>query len=123
MRSKFFTLTLLACHAYTYVEMVSRGALPMTASSTTIEPVSKKRTTPSDQSPSPEPEKKSPKRRPAVTLFARVEPDLGNAFKAHVETIRPKTSDQAVIEMLIERYLKELGLWPPPADPDAPATE
>lgn len=55
---------------------------------------------------------KQPNRRPAVTLQARVEPALGQAFKDHVATIRPRTDVQAVMELLIERYLVELGKWP-----------
>jgi hypothetical protein len=61
---------------------------------------------------------RKPNRRPSVTLYARVEPQLGQAFKDYVDSLRPRTDVQAVIEMLIEQHLKGLSLWPPPDQPD-----
>ena len=60
----------------------------------------------------PKDETGKPKRRPSVTLYARVEPELGRIFNEHVDTLRPKTSTQAMIEHLIEQYLRDQGLWP-----------
>jgi hypothetical protein len=51
-------------------------------------------------------------RRPPITLCAVVDPDLGQAFNECVDSLRPKTTTQAVIEMLIERYVAESGKWP-----------
>ena len=56
-----------------------------------------------------------------ITLCAGVDPDLnlGQAFNEYVDSLRPKTTTHAVIEMLIERYLTESGMWPsaqPPSE-------
>lgn len=92
----------------------------MTAAAATMPGMSKKRPNASQEGGKPEkPEK--PGRRPSVVLFARVDPALGNAFNDHVQSIRPKTTTQAVLELLIEQYLEGLGLWPPPKQPDQPA--
>ncbi len=60
-------------------------------------------------------------RRTPVTLHAEVDPDLGRAFDEYVDNLRPRTTTHAVIEMLIERHLTELGKWPaaqtPPEQP------
>jgi len=58
-------------------------------------------------------------RAPPITLCAGVDPDLGQAFNEYVDSLRPKTTTHAVIEMLIERYLTESGMWPsaqPPSE-------
>lgn len=54
------------------------------------------------------------KRSPAVTVYARLPPELGKAFNRHIDTLRPRASAQAVVEMLVERWLTEEGKWPPP---------
>jgi hypothetical protein len=52
-------------------------------------------------------------KRQTAPLYARVDPRLADAFNGHVDTLRPKTSASAVIEMLIEQFLSEAGKWPP----------
>lgn len=59
---------------------------------------------------------KRPKRRPHISVTARLDRKLGDAFHEHVETLRPKPNIQSIIAMLIEDWLKEAGKWPPPAD-------
>jgi hypothetical protein len=54
-----------------------------------------------------------PGRVPSVTIFARVPPALGEALEAYVEATRPKTTNTAVVELALERYLSEVGFWPP----------
>ena len=78
----------------------------MSAAAATMPDMARKKTT-SDQS---QPGK--PNRRPSVTLFARVDPALGQAFNEYVDSLRPRTSTQAVLEMLIEQHLTQLGRWP-----------
>lgn len=61
-------------------------------------------------------EKKGQNRSPAVTIFARIDVGTGKDFLKYVDSIRPKTTATAVIEMLIEEHLQKLkaaGLWPP----------
>lgn len=51
-------------------------------------------------------------RKPTAALFARIDLTLQQVFVAEVEKVRPKTSAQAVVEMLIEAWLVERGVWP-----------
>lgn len=53
-------------------------------------------------------------RRQTVSLYARVDPDLAQVWNDYVESLRPKTSSNSMIELLIEDYLRAKGLWPPP---------
>jgi hypothetical protein len=57
--------------------------------------------------------KKKPNRKPAFILYGRIDPDIGHDFSNFVEALRPKTSNAAVMEMLIERYLVEQGVRAP----------
>ncbi len=56
-------------------------------------------------------------RKPTYALYARIKPALGKAFEAYIESIQPRTSATAVIEMIVEQYLTSVGHWPPPTDP------
>lgn len=58
-------------------------------------------------------------RKETVPLYARVDPGLATVFKAYVDTIKPKTSDSAMIGLLIEQFLTDKGLWPPADQPPA----
>ena len=40
---------------------------------------------------------------------------LHDAFKAHVEGLRPKPNESAVLREALEQYLGRVGAWPPPA--------
>lgn len=86
----------------------------MTSATDTMPPIMAKKT------PPPDDEKRGrgrpPGARPTVTVFARVAPELGEAFAAEVSKLRPKTSVNAVVEMLIEEWLKDRGAWPAPSD-------
>lgn len=57
-------------------------------------------------------------RKPTTPLSARIDPALAQDFVEHVESLRPKTSVSAVIEMLIEQYMRKqpsAQRQPPPA--------
>jgi hypothetical protein len=58
-------------------------------------------------------------RKPTYPLYARIKPSLGEAFDAYVESIQPRTSTTAVIEMILEQYLHAQGVWPPIPDASA----
>lgn len=59
-----------------------------------------------------------PGRKPAVTVFARIDPRLGSALERYVDSVVPKTTATAVVELAISQYLERVGFWPPP--PPAP---
>lgn len=52
-------------------------------------------------------------RTPSITVFARVRPEIGDVLHAHIESISPKTTLSAVVELAITQYLERHGLWPP----------
>jgi hypothetical protein len=47
-------------------------------------------------------------RKPARTVFARVDPALVEWFHKHVQSLQPRTSLSGVIEMLMHRYREEI---------------
>lgn len=49
----------------------------------------------------------------SYTVYVRIDPALGEAFDAEIKTMRPKPSARAVVEMLIEEWLKSRKAWPP----------
>jgi hypothetical protein len=56
---------------------------------------------------------KQPNRSPAYTVYARIDPALGAVLEKHIDSVRPKTTLTAVLELAIEEYLAKQGLWPP----------
>jgi hypothetical protein len=52
-------------------------------------------------------------RRPAYTVYARISPELGEAFEQFLASRRPKPTLTSAVEMAIEELLKSEGLWPP----------
>jgi hypothetical protein len=54
-----------------------------------------------------------PNRTPNYTVFARISPELGEAFDAYVNSLRPKPTATSVLQVCIEEFLKEKGFWPP----------
>ncbi len=62
---------------------------------------------------------KSQGRSPSYPLFTRLPPELGAAFKAYVESLRPKPTDTSVLQMFIEDGLKARGFWPPKSSEEA----
>lgn len=52
-------------------------------------------------------------RSPAYVVFARVPPELGAAFEAYLESLRPKPSATAAIVLSLEEFLAQRGFWPP----------
>jgi hypothetical protein len=54
-------------------------------------------------------------RKATVPVYARVDPTLNEVWTGHIESLEPKTSSSAMIELLMKRYLREQGLWPPTA--------
>lgn len=75
-----------------------------------------------DMAKSSKPSKKGPGRpagrKPTTTIYARVEPSLGAALDAYLDSLRPRPTTTSVIVVAIEEYLKQQGFWPPP--PAAP---
>jgi hypothetical protein len=53
-------------------------------------------------------------RSPAYTLFARIHPDLGQAWEQYLASLRPKPTAVSAIEVVLEEFLKAQGFWPPP---------
>lgn len=51
-------------------------------------------------------------RRQTVPVYARIDPALAKAFNEYVDSLEPKTSASAMVELLIKRLLRELSLWP-----------
>ncbi len=54
-----------------------------------------------------------PGRKPTEVLTTRVPPLLAETFRKAVEAFRPRTTDNAVLAMLVEDWLRSQGLWPP----------
>lgn len=50
-------------------------------------------------------------RTPAITIFARVSPELGKALNDYVDGIKPKTTLAAVVSLAVEEYLARVGHW------------
>jgi hypothetical protein len=53
-------------------------------------------------------------RRPAYTLYVRIDPALGAAFERYVEETKPKPTQTSAVELALEKLLTEAGYWPPP---------
>lgn len=58
------------------------------------------------------PQGKKPNRAPNYPLFIRIPPELGEAFDEYVASLRPTPTMTKVVQMLIENYLSEAGVWP-----------
>lgn len=56
-------------------------------------------------------------RKPSYTVYARVDPVLGQALEAYIDRTEPRPSQTAVIELALKRLLKEAGFWPLPDQP------
>jgi hypothetical protein len=39
--------------------------------------------------------------------------DLYDAFKGHVDSLRPKPNESSVLRLALELYLERAGCWPP----------
>lgn len=55
-----------------------------------------------------------------VPVSARISSKLAKVLKRHVDTVRPRSNNSAVIELALEQYFAGLGQWPP-AEPQKPA--
>ena len=75
----------------------------------TIESMGKKRT----KSGGEEPKSGKQNRSPNYTVFARIPPELGAAFEAYINSLRPKPTTTSVIQTFIEDGLERVGFWPP----------
>lgn len=58
------------------------------------------------------PDKPKPKRSPAYTVYARINPALGAALDLKLS--RSRRSLTAELELALEAWLAADGLWPPP---------
>jgi hypothetical protein len=56
-------------------------------------------------------------RSPAYTLYARIDPDLGEAFEDLLGSIQPRTTTVGLVELILRDYLTRAGKWPRPAPP------
>ena len=54
---------------------------------------------------------------PAEPFFARVEPALGAALDAYLNSLQPRSRMTAVVELVLKKHLQKVGFWPPPQDP------
>jgi hypothetical protein len=63
--------------------------------------------------------RKRPKRSPGYIVYARIDPLLGQAWQAYLDTADPSPSVRAAVESAFREYLSRRGLWPftPPASP------
>ena len=52
-------------------------------------------------------------RRPAYTLYCRIEPALGAAFDRYLSETRPKPTATSAVELALENLLTAAGYWPP----------
>ncbi len=52
-------------------------------------------------------------RSPAYTVYARVPPDLGAAFEAYLNSLKPKPKATAAVILALEMLLTSEGFWPP----------
>lgn len=48
-------------------------------------------------------------RTPAFVVYARIDQSLGEQFAEYVNGVRPKTTQAAVIELLIEQFLAKVA--------------
>lgn len=55
-----------------------------------------------------------PTRAPNYTVFARISPELGEAFEAYIASLRPRPTATSVLEMFVEEGLAKVGFWPRP---------
>lgn len=53
-------------------------------------------------------------RKPTITIYARVRPELGEALEAYLASLRPRPTGTAVLEAALEDFLQGKGFWPPP---------
>ncbi len=56
---------------------------------------------------------------PCYLVFVRIDPEIGAAFERWIASLDPRPSKKAALETLIEWYLAQKGLWPPPSPEDA----
>lgn len=54
-----------------------------------------------------------PGRKPVYNAHVRLRPTLGEALDRYVDSIKPATTQRAVIELALEEYLAKHGFWPP----------
>jgi hypothetical protein len=53
-------------------------------------------------------------------IFARVRPDLRDAWKAYLSSLQPRCTSAAALEVAIEDFLAARGFWPPPGHGPTP---
>jgi hypothetical protein len=63
-------------------------------------------------------ESRKPNRSPSYTIYARIRPDLGEAFERYLNSLRPKPTQVKALEALLEDALGELGFWTAPGAED-----
>lgn len=54
-----------------------------------------------------------PNRRPAVTVYARIDPEIGSALNQYLASADPEPSVTAVVESSLKLFLAKHGFWPP----------
>ncbi len=69
--------------------------------------------------PEPTPPPPPPPGRTGKSLQLYIPADLADAFDAHVDASRPKTTKTAIIVMLLEDFLRKAGNLPTPGGPTA----
>jgi hypothetical protein len=75
------------------------------------------------QKPPADGPKKGQGRSPFYQVYVRIRPDLGVAFERYLATLRPRSSNTAVVEVMFEEFLASRGFWSPPADQAVPSEE
>lgn len=54
-----------------------------------------------------------PGRKPVYNAHVRIRMSLGEALDRYIDSVKPATTQRAVIELALERYLTEQRFWPP----------
>jgi hypothetical protein len=57
-----------------------------------------------------------PQRTPHRTLYLRLDVELAEALRAYIDSIRPRSTTNAVMAHIVEQHLIEKGYWPPKAE-------
>lgn len=52
-------------------------------------------------------------RKPTYNASLRLNPSLGAALDSYIASVKPATTQRAVLELAVEEYLAKHGFWPP----------
>lgn len=86
----------------------------MTRGGVTIRPMGRNKKPPADEP------KKGQGRSPFYQVYARIRPDLGEAFERYLASLRPRLKNTAALEFMFEEFLAARGFWSPPATDQPP---